>query len=120
MSNNRGKMPFQATKERLQSLTPSQASEDKPNLSGEALAFYNRHAEHLKQSDMLSVGDSDTFLLLCRIWGRLSLAEDHKEFVQLQKAFVDLSRHFGLTPKERRSQAISFQDRHDTKEEFEF
>jgi phage terminase small subunit len=82
-------------------------------LSGEALAFWARHAGRLAAAGILTDADRESFAVLCLTWAKvLTLsafepgAGHYREMVQLTnllKQYQALARQFGLLPRERRA-----------------
>ena len=80
-------------------------------LTADALEFWKRNAPTLTRAGLLTDADKDSFLLLCKVWGRLIEAEqsnlDAIKFVALAKQFQNLAKSFGLTPEARKRLKIN-------------
>jgi len=81
------------------------------NLTGESLAFWQRHARPLWEASILTDRDIDSFSLLCRVTGTLnemdiSTGNDNFrvmiQFTNLLKQYQSLAKQFGLLPRERK------------------
>lgn len=103
-------------------------------LTGEALAFWERHVEGLASADMLSDQDRDSLALLSIQWEHLrhldqairSDPEDttkYRLFNDMARQFSQLCKQFAMVPAERRRQAVAYGDNLDsrapTDEEFQ-
>lgn len=131
----RGSTPFATRKKRLLETPTSKAAALVPpeelGEDPEAVKFWQRHAGHLAEADLLSEGDVDSFILLCRIHSHLTALHNQvkdnpklfRHFLDLTRQYLAIGRQFCLFPKERRQQAVSFGGdmtaRHQDKEEFD-
>jgi phage terminase small subunit len=81
------------------------------SLTGEALAFWQRHARPLWEANILTERDIDSFALLCRVWGvmnEMDISTGNEnfrimiQFTNLLKQYQALAKQFGLLPRERK------------------
>lgn len=90
------------------------ATEEPPiELTGEALAYWNRHASRLRASGTLTDSDLDAFCILCDLWEKFTElrelktgADNFREMIQLsnvQKQYHAYAKQFGLLPRERKT-----------------
>ena len=99
----------------LQSLTA-------PSWLGQtAKDYWNRHAENLSSTGILTQNTAESFALLCDLWGRVRELEGtptSRSYLDTVKAFVSLAKQFRLLPTEKPVQQPT--DRHADKPEFDF
>ena len=82
-------------------------------LDAVALDFWRRHAQALRDADLLSPQDIDSFALLCLVWSkcRSMIADPASSWRITNDAisqFHKLAKHFSLLPDARKKNAVSF------------
>lgn len=130
---SRGAAPGSKTRAKLLSVVASPPADltAPQDLDPKAKDFFETHAEALAQAGMLTTQDLPAFIQLCRLhtlceieYSKVLTGSGSRPYIDLVKQFQSLAKQFGMTPAERKRQAVTWQSNltryETTKGEFDF